>query len=502
MGNGLHDKKKKCATTYALRLALALALLSNSFSLGEGGEASADESDATPFVISPYIQLGNNPTYDKLDNLELLWVTKDIEGDWSVEIKRDGQSSWTKAPPAKHREIIKSDDGSNSLFDCALKGLPVNKKFEYRVNHNDKVVFSSTSQARKSKDQPYSFDVFGDMGSGSDGQRKIANLCFQSKPDFIINPGDLVYYRGLFSEYLTNYFPIFNADTASAQGVPLIRSTLTIGVLGNHDIATTSFFGPANFDKYPGALAFYYLWSEPLNGPKEEGAFGTPPVAGAAERQTFFKQAAGANFPGMGNYSFDYGNSHWTVLDGNYYTAWGDPLQRKWVADDLKKAKKSTWRFVTFHQPGFSTDTQHSKEQRMRMLSDIFQEGKVDIVFSGHAHDYQRTFPILFEPKIQNGRPYQNPDGTVDGTIKLDKEFDGEKITSPKGIIYIVTGAGGAILYKSLPGAITAAMMDFTDKFDAKHFSLSSCHVTGKKFEMQQLAEDGTVLDKFIVEKP
>jgi 3',5'-cyclic AMP phosphodiesterase CpdA len=482
-------------------------------------------------VAAPYIQLGNNPTYGKTDNLELLWISKDSKSNWSVELERAGENTWKSCPSVKKREIQQNADG-DKLFSCSLKDLPTGKAFKYRVLRNSQSLFEASSQARKGKTEPYHFNVFGDMGAGTDGQKRLANKCFQLNPDFIVFPGDLVYRMGRYSEYLNNYFPVYNAnnsdkakdsnnasnsnaanDSTNAkdsgalsnlsnnQGVPLLASVLTIGVLGNHDIATTRFFTPANLDKTPDALAYYYLWSEPLNGPTRENTLGATPIAGQQLLQDSFKKAAGENFPVMANFSFDYGNSHWLVLDGNYYSDWSDPKLRKWVADDLHKARKFTWRFVTFHQPGFSTDSQHANEQRMRMLSDIFQNENVDIVFSGHAHDYQRSFPIVFQPALKDGHPYLNPDGTVGGTIVKDLKFDGSKYTKPKGIIYIVTGAGGAELYKSLPGAKIGKTLDFTNKFDSEHYSLSDCTIDGNKFELKQISAEGELLDQFTIMK-
>ncbi len=468
------------------------------------GLLPASSATTQPFVVNPYIQLGNNPTYGpKVDNLALLWISKDDSAKWSVDVKRAGQDGWKKTASIIHREIKKDSDGKDFVFECALKDLPVNKAFDYRVLKDDVTVFESSAHARKSKDQPYKFEVFGDMGADSYGQRKIGNLSFQSKPDFIVFPGDLVYPSGLYGQYLTSYFPIYNANKLDSNyGVPLLRSVLTVGLVGNHDIASSGRLVPADLDRNAEALAYFYLWSEPLNGPAQykKSVKGTPPLVGSVEKIDTFKRATGEHFPGMCNFSFDYGNSHWLVLDGNYYTDWTDPAARKWVEDDLRNATKSTWKFVTFHQPGFSMDSQHSKEQRMRLLSDIFQREKVDIVFSGHAHDYQRTFPLTFEPRVKDGVPAINEDGTVDGTTVLDKDFDGAKVTKAKGVIYIVTGAGGARLYRARSGD-DRVKLDFIDKFNSAHYSLTSCEVNDRKLDIKQIADDGTVIDQFALAK-
>ena len=50
----------------------------------------------------------------------------------------------------------------------------------------------------------------------------------------------------------------------------------------------------------------------------------------------------------MANYSFDYGNSHWTFLDSNVYVDWSDVYLRNWLARDLAAAKDATWKFGSF----------------------------------------------------------------------------------------------------------------------------------------------------------
>jgi hypothetical protein len=316
-------------------------------------------------------------------------------------------------------------------------------------------------------------------------------------------PGDIVYNRGLYSEYLDKYFPVYNADSASADGgVPLIRNILTIGVLGNHDIAFDGRTPYTDFKGNPDALAYYFLWSQPLNGPTKTETTSATPIGGDAAREAFFKKAAGEKYPAMGNFSFNYGNTHWLVLDGNYYSNWADPKMRKFVTDDLEKAKTSTWRFVTFHQPPFSIDKQHADEQHMRLLADIFEKEKVDIVFAGHAHDYQRTYPLTFAPKgasTNNGIGTVNANGTVDGAISVDKTFDGQSNTHPHAPIYIVSGGGGAQLYpiKDLP----AEQVKFMDKVYAAKHSLTKCVINDKKLVFHQISEDGAELDKFEIDK-
>ena len=128
--------------------------------------------------------------------------------------------------------------------------------------------------------------------------------------------------------------------------------------------------------------------------------------------------SAGAAYPRMANFSFDYGNSHWTVLDSNPYVDWTNPDLRAWVERDLAAARNHAWRFVAYHHPGFNSSKAHSSDQQMRLLAEVFEAGQVDVVFSGHVHNYQRTFPLQFRAeKDADGKPVRD---TEQGSRQLD----------------------------------------------------------------------------------
>lgn len=88
-----------------------------------------------------------------------------------------------------------------------------------------------------------------------------------------------------------------------------------------------------------------------------------------------------------------------------------------------------------------------------------------------------------------------NGDGTVDGAFTLDKDYDGVKVTKPKGIIHIVTGAGGARLYPQ--GQPSEGML----KFDSGSYSFTDVQVNNKTAQIKQIDDSGKVLDQFTVTK-
>ena len=211
----------------------------------------------------------------------------------------------------------------------------------------------------------------------------------------------------------------------------------------------------------------------------------------------------------MANFSFDYGSAHWIVLDANATVDWTNAELRAWLAADLAAAKDATWRFVSFHQPGFNSSKSHFDEQYMRIVAPIFEQGRVDIVFNGHVHNYQRSYPLRFAPAKENNAapfpPTNERDRTkkrhVDGKLTLDKSFDGVKDTSPDGVIYLVTGAGGQHLYNPEQQDDPASWQEFTFKHVSKVHSLTVADTAGRSLTVRQLTADGDEVDRFVIKK-
>ena len=213
-----------------------------------------------------------------------------------------------------------------------------------------------------------------------------------------------------------------------------------------------------------------------------------PRLTGPDANQKAFRDCAGAAYPRMANFSFDYGNSHWTVLDANPYVDWTDARLRNWIKEDLTAARRATWRFVAFHQPPFNSSQAHADEQNTRLLADLFQEEMVDVVFCGHVHNYQRTFPLRFvADRNAAGKPVRKKE-LVPGHWTLDRSFDGQKATHPSGVIYLITGAGEQTC--TIPSSRTSlppGKSSPTSSFPRFH-SLTVADVEGPKLTIHQVA--------------
>ncbi|HSC36588.1 MAG TPA: metallophosphoesterase [Chitinophagaceae bacterium] len=451
------------------------------------------------FIAKPYLQAGHTPAPG---SLALLWHTPDTDADWTVEEKTGPNSAWVKTAAPIATRINAAGLAAHRVYRAPLTGLVAGSTFNYRVLRNGKPVFSSEALAPKSAAQPFRFVVFGDIGAGTTEAKAMALRAYQSKPDLVVVPGDIIYENGLVSEYQEKFWPIYNADKADTAGVPLMRSVPFVAAPGNHDTENR------DLDKYPDGLAYYLFWDQPLNGPAgmEGGPF-VPALKGSEANRKAFTDAAGDAYPRMTNFSYDYGNAHWVFIDANTYVDWTDKTLKDWVAKDLANAKDAAWRFVVFHHPGFSSSREHFEQQHMRLLAPIFEAGKVDIVFNGHVHNYQRSFPLSFVPDKQGtllvgGKDNKTIRGrVVNGRWTLDKTFNGQSNTHPQGVIYMVTGAGGQELYNPEQNNDPDSWQKFTDKFISSIHSLTVAEVDGKTLTVRQVSADGKELDSFRITK-
>lgn len=189
--------------------------------------------------------------------------------------------------------------------------------------------------------KPLRFAVFGDTGSGSDGQMSTAKVLASWLPDLVLIAGDVVYPSGKDARYDARFFTPYGDLLARRPVFP---------AAGNHDYGNTS-----NLEK--GRRRFAEGYSR---------VFRRPP-----------------------RYSFDAGDAHFAVLD----TTDPGPEQQAWLEADLAAAKPR-WKFVLMHAPLYSTGPHGGSESLRRSLGPLFDRHGVDAVFQGHDHHYERTGPV------------------------------------------------------------------------------------------------------------
>jgi len=123
-------------------------------------------------------------------------------------------------------------------------------------------------------------------------------------------------------------------------------------------------------------------------------------------------------------------------------------------------------------------------------------------VFNGHVHNYQRTYPLRFLARPALDRTFRSaPSYVVEGDFMLDKSFDGAADTTPDGVLYIVTGAGGAGAYDPDQTENSPTWQPFTAKLIGDVYSITVVDVDGGRLVLRQVSEYGEELDRVIITK-
>ncbi len=218
------------------------------------------------------------------------------------------------------------------------------------------------------RNTPFAFCVVGDTRTYPDRYAQICELCWRERPDIVINVGDVVSNGNVKEQWLREWL---------LPGRKLMAYVPMYVAIGNHERNAHWFYD-------------YVSYPEPEN-----------------------------------YYSFDYGNAHFTIVDTNQPYKPGSK-QYQWLEHDLANSK-ATWKFVFHHHPQYSTDeddygNMYSGPSDLgdvdtRVLVPLYEKYGVDMVFYGHIHDYERTWPLI-----------------------------GGKPVTKGGVIYVQTGGGGAEL--------------------------------------------------------
>jgi predicted phosphodiesterase len=156
-------------------------------------------------------------------------------------------------------------------------------------------------------------------------------------------------------------------------------------------------------------------------------------------------------------YSFDFGSLHFVVLD--CYSERAEMLD--WLKRDLA-ACRAQWILVALHEPMFNVGGYASQWGREDFLP-VLEEHGVDVVVAGHSHIYERFVPI--------GPPGRKP------------------------LIHIVSGGGGAPMYRPVPSPALAGGIGQSEL----HYCLFE--VSGNRCDITVKRPDGSVMDSLLLVK-
>jgi hypothetical protein len=167
-------------------------------------------------------------------------------------------------------------------------------------------------------------------------------------------------------------------------------------------------------------------------------------------------------------YSYNYDNVHVLVMDTDRNSYSSGSSQYNFVVNDLQSASQNPnikWIIVYLHKPFFTspnsctssgcTNTGSVATDLRNIYESKFDQFGVDLVLQGHVHNYQRTFPLKYDP----GSP-SSP--TITST-------NANTYTEGNGAVYAIVGTGGQGIFPfSDKASFVSKQHEFLGQLDIK----------------------------------
>jgi len=319
------------------------------------------------------------------------------------------------------------------LYEATMTGLNSASTYEYRVGNTvgDYVSDTFTTTMNNFEDGTFTFMYLADPQENTEfGYMAYAygilNVLQTSEAafDFALYPGDLVNDADVRSEW--NWF--FQYSSFFLTSKPMIAT------IGNHESfnITDDRINHLEFDAY-------------LNLPNNGPIYDTFDELENDARNTHFDDGK--------TYSFNYENTHFLFIDtevfcdgttlcGSYDVSNGEIL-KTWIENDLSN-NDMTWTVVVLHRGPYSLsyDTHSVREN----LVPIFEQYGVDLVLSGHDHQYSRA---VYQNSVMT--PFQTSSEIAYGEISLFPEISGDlnfnHYSSSVGVTYFSSNTASTKFY-------------------------------------------------------
>jgi HEAT repeat protein len=300
---------------------------------------------------------------------------------------------------------VAEDAKEVKIHEVKLEGLQVETEYRYKVASAGASSKPFIFQTAVKPTSPFSFAVYGDSRSNPDEHAATCDGIITHRPNLIIHTGDIVSSGTVYEQWEQQFFAPAKEMMAA---IPFFPS------LGNHERNADHYY---NFFSLPGKERWY---------------------------------------------AFTFGNALFIALDSNGEFQ-PDSEQTRFLEQQLSESK-ATWKFVYFHHPPYSSGNHGSSLNIRQAWSPIFEKYRVDIVFQGHDHLYERTYPV----------------------------FDGKR-DDERGVTYIVSGGGGAPLYPVVRSEWTA--------FSQTVHNFQIVRVEGQRLRLETWDHHGHLLDDVTLSK-
>jgi hypothetical protein len=315
---------------------------------------------------------GHNVALDSSDfSLNPTLVVKDVIP-YLQDVRQDSiHILWETSHPtiskARHREvgastwIETSNENLVTQHNLGINSLNQDTLYEYQVLQEGMTNWISNTYTFKTSpatDASYRVAIYGDSQKHYEIHTEIAANILRQGPGIILHTGDLVENGTQKNEWYQQLF--FPAE-------PMIANIALYPTMGDHEFVETD------------PMLFYEYFEHPGN-----------------DRW----------------FAFTYGCTRFVGLDTNISTDFApNSLQYNWLLDEMQSPvfQEALWQIIYFHEPPFTSGIHTPKLTVQEYLVPLFEQNGIDLVFSGHNHQYERSYK--------------------------------------DGIYYIVTGGGGGYLY-------------------------------------------------------
>lgn len=376
---------------------------------------------------------------DAKTTMTVTWRTDVSVKEGYVLCREDGTDEFFRTDALT--EVFESDIDTSNLFWAKITGLKPDTKYYYTCG-GDKVrseeFYFTTEPENLTK---FKFIAISDHQKGSPFNKpdyskvgEFLTKVLEENPDtrFILTGGD----NTDCGQHEVQWNGMFSGVKGVIEHIPYMMS------VGNHDNRG------------------FKIYSEE----KCEGRYYAEPA------EYFDKQFKGSYaYDGpenwkTENYTFDYGNVHFAVLGVN-----GPEEVNDWLKDDLSKTDK-TWKIGTYHFPIYYSGPESQNDDAYPMMRESME--MCDIMFSGHEHNFSRSYPIRNEEMFD--RPSQ-------GTIH-----------------YMLGNAN-----ENPPGSKTLAKVWHPAFYpqEEKNQMVAIIEVDGNKMTLTSVLNDGRIVDKCTIDK-
>ncbi|KAF8012077.1 hypothetical protein BT93_I0262 [Corymbia citriodora subsp. variegata] len=287
------------------------------------------------------------------------WVTSDAPG---LSIVNFGTSPgrYTLSAEGTMTNYTFHDYKSGYIHHCLLEGLKYDTKYYYKIGEGESSrEFSFQTPPKIGPDAPYKFGIIGDLGQTYNSLSTLEHY-MHSGAQAVLFVGDLSYA----DRYQYNDVGL-RWDTWGRFIEKIAAYQPWLWSAGNHEIEYMPYMGEViPFKSYLHRYATPYLASK-----------SSSPLWYAVRR-------ASAHIIVLSSYS----------PFVKYTPQW------MWLREEFKRVdrEKTPWLIVLMHAPIYNSNNAHFMEgESMRSVFESwFVRNKVDVVFAGHVHAYERSYSV------------------------------------------------------------------------------------------------------------